>query len=241
MLKENWLPGWEILREVPYYISHKLFWGLCGGMIRLGQKLFASGAMPDFKGTESAELMKDPEAKKHHGDGTSGNFARSCPFLAEPGWFVVTARGSHKGRLGEQSFVLAKVDWRERIIRVKEIVVVGRGRTGDPYVVPPQPSTDSLLVSAAFETNGCLDVWAHLHIPSGLPEAVKLRLRYPSTTYADFRALRAAVERNARIIDLIDHDPRRKARSGKVDSTIVVGSMRKVSSITLKMVRRETA
>jgi len=234
--REEWLPGWELRWKRPIFLFEFMFTWLCGGMIALGRELFDLGALPDFKGPESAELMQNPVLKKLHGDGTSGNFA--CRYWFLFGWIIVTVRGSDKSRLGKRSFVFAKADWKLRKVYVRAITIFGDGSSG--ATINPQPSTDFLLVAAAFKASKRLKVWAHPHVPSGLSEddplVCRIALHYPSKDAKDFKALSFAVS-VALIIDLVDHDPR-KVPNGEVDSMIVLGeNFVEVREIILSLIR----
>lgn len=203
----KWLECWvvnTISTEQDILIPAKQFPRIYGQMKFYGEALFRIGACPDF------QKFRDHPALALHKDGTSGNFAWRPSVY--PDFFLVTARGSHKGRLAERDIVTVfGVDWREKTI--------------DAHAAENSiwPSTDSLLVAKAFSCGSRVGSWVHFHTPVSTPHAIQIS--YPAINERDWENFGEIVRNGARAINMIDHDLLRKGGkpNGEADSAIILG------------------
>ena len=205
---ESWLPEWSVVdmgeKTLPV---HERYQRECAFMKEIGAKLFCLGTLPELAGTSAPGPFQS---------GTGGNFAMKHP--DHSGRFVVTARGAHKGQLGEGDFVeITKTDW------VRHTVYVRRDRKN------ALPSTDSLLVATAFEADPTLTAWIHFHQAVVTPHSVQLS--YPALSLEDHGALALVIREGGRVINMIDHNLFFKNLPDNTpDAAIIVGSYPKETS-----------
>lgn len=210
LIEAEWLPGWM---PVALRLDASLMASCrekCEVMIKVGRELFRRGVMPEF-----SDIVNVPQS---HRDGTGGNFA-----IRHGSGFLVTGCHAHKGRLGTTDFALVElVLWDAREIWFYHL--------GDKM-----PSTDSLLVAMVLEMNPAVNAWVHCHCAVDTPYSLKLN--YPSVKPADWLALRAMLESDARVINMIDHDLA-KTPNGKPDSVIILGKdMAEAGALALNLIR----
>lgn len=196
----EWLPGWTLCDNEKLTLPYILNPRACGMIRETGKTLFRLGALPSYTGFDVAEITRL---------GTSGNFAvRNHNAQLS---FVVTGRGTHKGKLTLTDFCCVfSVDWRKKQV----------------FCASPlekQPSTDSLLVAKTFMLDTKIRAWAHFHLPISTPYS--MNIAYPALQKKDWDALRTLVKKGVREINMVDHDLMRKnnVADGTADAAIIIG------------------
>lgn len=198
-MNSAWLAGWKVVHLESPKTPIQVYLFKCKALINFGRQLFDYGVLPELSSLSDGNLL-----------GTSGNFAIRDPFI--PGCFLVTARGAHKGRLGQKDFVIVYyVDWDQKKI----------------FINSPHdsiyPSTDALLVASTFEADRKVKVWIHFH--SSIDTVNKIRINYPALTKDDWSDFSQLVKNGALEINLIDHDLINKGGkpNNMPDSAIILG------------------
>lgn len=196
----GWLTDWTIRRIFKAKQPYNFYRAECDALIDIGETLFRLGSISKYSQAELAAIYQE---------GTNGNFAVRHRHI--PDWFVVTARGVHKGRLRAADFVgIRQINWDR-----KEIFV-------HAPVYDIQPSTDSLLIAKAFKASRYINVWLHFHSVVATPH--KIKLNYPAIEESDWETFAALVKSGVRAINMIDHDVGRKGgANGEPDSAIILG------------------